>query len=154
MKTIYGNLLTYFENGEFDIIVHGCNCFCTMGAGIAKQIKQSYPDVYKKDLLTAKGDINKLGTYTYAEQKKQKYIINAYTQYKYFGEKNIDYSAIKNVFEKINTDFCGKIIGIPKIGAGLAGGDWEIIETIIDSIFNNDDGKNENNNKIVLVEYK
>jgi O-acetyl-ADP-ribose deacetylase (regulator of RNase III) len=28
--------------------------------------------------------------------------------------------------------FAGKRIGYPKIGAGLAGGDWSIIEEIID----------------------
>jgi O-acetyl-ADP-ribose deacetylase (regulator of RNase III) len=28
--------------------------------------------------------------------------------------------------------FSGKTFGMPKIGAGLAGGDWELIESIID----------------------
>lgn len=36
MKTIQGNFIHLAQNGEFDLIVHGCNCFCTMGAGIAK----------------------------------------------------------------------------------------------------------------------
>jgi len=33
MKTIQGNLIHLAQDGEFDLIVHGCNCFCTMGAG-------------------------------------------------------------------------------------------------------------------------
>ena len=33
MKTIQGNLIHSAQAGEFDLIVHGCNCFCTMGAG-------------------------------------------------------------------------------------------------------------------------
>jgi O-acetyl-ADP-ribose deacetylase (regulator of RNase III) len=32
---------------------------------------------------------------------------------------------------KMNAVFSGKHIGLPKIGAGLAGGDWNKIESII-----------------------
>ena len=39
MKTIHGNLIHVAQNCEFDLIVHGCNCFCAMGEGIAKGIK-------------------------------------------------------------------------------------------------------------------
>ena len=39
MKTIKGDLIKLAQDGEFDVIVHGCNCMCTMSAGIAKQIK-------------------------------------------------------------------------------------------------------------------
>ena len=39
MKIIKGDLIKLALQGEFDVIVHGCNCFCTMGAGIAKSIK-------------------------------------------------------------------------------------------------------------------
>jgi O-acetyl-ADP-ribose deacetylase (regulator of RNase III) len=34
---------------------------------------------------------------------------------------------------KINHRFKGKHIGLPKIGAGLAGGDWDRIKKIIQS---------------------
>ena len=33
-----GDLLDLFYHKKIDILVHGCNCFNTMGAGIAKQI--------------------------------------------------------------------------------------------------------------------
>ena len=45
MKTIQGNLIHLAQNGEFDLIVHGCNCFCTMGAGIAKGIKAAFREL-------------------------------------------------------------------------------------------------------------
>lgn len=35
------------------------------------------------------------------------------------------------VFAAIARDFHGKRIGYPKIGAGLAGGDWSILAAII-----------------------
>lgn len=36
MKTMLGDLLSLAIDGRFDVIVHGCNCQCTMGAGIAQ----------------------------------------------------------------------------------------------------------------------
>ncbi len=143
-STIKGDLIVELMKMKYDAIVHGCNCFCTMGKGIAKTIKLKFPEAYAEDCKTAIGDKNKLGTYTKADVSKKTgkpgtYIINAYTQYDYRKTYdgtniNVDYGAIKNVFTSINKDFMGKKIGIPKIGAGLAGGDWNRIVEIINSV--------------------
>ena len=69
MKTIKGDLVKLAIKGEFDLIIHGCNCFCTMGAGIAKTIKQKFPEAYEADLKTEKGDKAKLGTISWAKAK-------------------------------------------------------------------------------------
>jgi len=134
MKVIKGDLLKLAEEGMFDAIIHGCNCLCNMGSGIAKTIKKLYPQAYAADCETIKGDKNKLGGYTYSlvGENKQITLINAYTQYAYSRDKvDVDYEAVRKVFEKIKQDFSGKRIGYPLIGAGLAGGDWEVIEAII-----------------------
>ena len=52
------------KNNEVDIILHGCNCFNTMGAGIAAQIASNFPDAKLADDETLRGDAGKLGTYT------------------------------------------------------------------------------------------
>jgi O-acetyl-ADP-ribose deacetylase (regulator of RNase III) len=64
-------------------------------------------------------------------------VLNAYTQYKY-GRNHadgdavpVDYDAITLCMRKINHNFKGMHIGLPMIGAGLAGGDWEKIKQII-----------------------
>lgn len=49
MKTLRGDLLAYALNGKINVIVHGCNCFCNMGAGIAKQIKNTFPEAFDAD---------------------------------------------------------------------------------------------------------
>jgi hypothetical protein len=72
--------------------------------------------------------------------------VNAYTQYDYKYRKNVSYDAIMECFERIKVFFTGKRIGIPKIGAGLAGGDWKLIYTIIDNVMADED--------ITLVEYE
>lgn len=137
MKIVKGDLVKLAIQGEFDVIIHGCNCFCTMGAGIALTIKQHFPMAYKADLATAKGDKSKLGTFSFAEIKmdnKTLIVINAYSQYHWKGTSgNADYEAIRTVFQAIKQQFSGLRIGYPAIGAGLAGGDWQIISAIIDS---------------------
>ena len=133
MKIIKGDLIKLAIKGEFDVIIHGCNCFCTMGAGIAKQIKENFPEAYIKDTQTVKGDKTKLGSYTWVKAEDYKIIIvNAYTQYHYSGlGVLVDYEAIKLIFRSIKKEFKGLKIGYPAIGAGLAGGNWKKISDII-----------------------
>ena len=43
MKVIEGDLIQLALTGEFDVIIHGCNCFCAMVAGIAQSIRSVFP---------------------------------------------------------------------------------------------------------------
>lgn len=134
MKTIKGNLITLANEGKFDLIVHGCNCFNTMGAGIAKSIKQAYPEAWEVDRNTIKGGQYKLGGVTTATTKSGLIVVNAYTQYRYNrtnGVAPVNYDAIRDCFGIIADEYSDKRIGYPAIGAGLAGGDWNIISKII-----------------------
>jgi len=135
MKIIKGDLIKLALDGKFDVIVHGCNCYCTMGAGIAKVIKIEFPEAYEADCKTEKGSKDKIGTYSHATIEKtgnEITVINAYTQHDYKGQGiKADYDAIRSVFKKLKSNYYGKRIGYPKIGAGLAGGDWEQISKII-----------------------
>jgi len=179
-REIKGDLIELTKLGEFDVIAHGCNCFCTMGAGIAPQMAENFGcDEFEMELLyethfdedgeayKAKtqnhGNINKLGQIDYEHQYlwfdhpnakdglavamghkttgqpnvKDLFVVNAYTQYKYGrnhedGVANpLDYEALTLCMRKINHIFKGKKIGLPQIGAGLAGGDWNRIKAII-----------------------
>ena len=107
MKIIKGDLIQLALKGKFDVIIHGCNCFCTMGAGIAKGIKSEFPEAYEADLKTEKGNKDKLGTYSNAITERNGYkiiIINAYTQHHYKGRRmKADYEAIRSVFKKIKS---------------------------------------------------
>ena len=143
MKKIKGDLIKLALNGEFDLIIHGCNCFCTMGAGIAKSIKQVFPEAYEADLQTEKGDKSKLGKISWAEivsERGKLIVVNGYTQYNWKGKaRNANYEAIRKVFKEIRCEFSGLRIGYPAIGAGLAGGDWNVISEIIDQELKDED---------------
>ncbi|MBO6898667.1 MAG: macro domain-containing protein [Shimia sp.] len=136
MKTIEGDLIALTKSGTFDVMVHGCNCFCTMGAGIAKAIASQFPEAFQADLETVKGDRNKLGTYSSTliiNGDHKFHIVNAYSQYKYNGpQPRVSYEAVAEVFQRIASDFAGLRIGYPLIGAGLAGGDWHRIASSIE----------------------
>lgn len=159
MKIIKGDLIALAREGHFDVITHGCNCFCTMGAGIAVPMKQAFGcDKFKMEDEKYHGEINKLGTIDWMVhnlilQKPIKIgnlnllapdfggfpliVVNSYTQYHYGKNhpdgvyKPVDYEAITLCMRKINHTFKGKSIGLPKIGCGLAGGDWDIVQRIL-----------------------
>jgi O-acetyl-ADP-ribose deacetylase (regulator of RNase III) len=116
MRKIKGNLIALAKQGNFDIIVHGCNCFNTMGSGIAKQIRENFSYAYEVDQKTVKGDRNKLGSFTVARidhwsmvpalfqeadpffvpEVKIFYVVNAYAQYEYGTNKqHFDYNAFQ-----------------------------------------------------------
>jgi O-acetyl-ADP-ribose deacetylase (regulator of RNase III) len=136
MKVLTGDLLRLALDGRFDVIAHGCNCQCAMGAGIALAIKKQFPEAYEADLRTAKGERSKLGTISAAEVDRPPVrftVVNAYTQYHWRGTGVLaDYDAIRAAFREIKRRFGGRRIGYPKIGAGLAKGDWATIAAIID----------------------
>jgi len=136
MKIVHGDLIKLALDGEFDVIIHGCNCHCAMGAGIAKSIKSTFPEAYKADCETIKGSKDKLGTISFATVDRDGTkitIVNGYTQYHWRGAGVlVDYDAVRSVMRSVKSSFSGKRIGYPKIGAGLANGDWEKISNIID----------------------
>jgi O-acetyl-ADP-ribose deacetylase (regulator of RNase III) len=146
MKILKGNLIELALTGQFNIIIHGCNCFHTMGAGIAKQIKSTFPEAYQADLGTVKGSRTKLGDFSYCLVRRGDillYVVNAYTQHRYGRDKQyVEYNAVASVFKSIAISFPpveNNRIAYPKIGASLGGGDWNIISKIIDDCLVNHD---------------
>ena len=139
MKEIQGNLIKLAQDGKFDVIAHGCNCFTTMGAGIAAQIRVAFPMAYKADLETVKGARTKLGTCSFARAPGL-FIVNCYTQYRYgSGEQHLDYKALRSCMQAIEYHYSGMRIGMPRIGSGLAGGDWLQIKAIIEEELKGED---------------
>lgn len=109
----------------------------TFGAGIAKTIKEQFPDAYKADLATIKDDKSKIGNYTYSlEQNRQGgelFVVNAYTQENYWEKRDLfEYGGFAKILDKLAIQFKGKRIGFPLIGCGLAGGNKERIMSMIE----------------------
>lgn len=148
---IEGNLIKLALLGKFDVIAHGCNCFCIMGAGLAPQMAKAFGcDTFPLESKDQKGNYNKLGQIDYKTFNLENddpdeilIVVNAYTQFGTFGRKNgnidLDYTALRMCFNKMNHNFAGYHIGLPLIGCNLAGGDWELVKQIIKEEFTNCD---------------
>ncbi|AFN37323.1 hypothetical protein [Vibrio phage TCU-VP03-AIR1] len=136
------------------IMGQGCNCFIRQGSGIAGQLRR-FPEVYQADIdYGREGDPLKLGEFSVALFDKhgtvpQAAVFNLYTQFSMgTRERHAEYSAIKEgvrAMVRYLEDNDDKIY-LPLIGAGLAGGDWEIIRHIID--------KASGNKEIVIVHFE
>lgn len=133
--TIKGDV---FSSGA-DIIAHGCNCKGAFGAGVAALVAKKYPKAryYYLDKFQTEGW--QLGDVEFVKVTgAQQYIANCATQKDYSrGKRHADYDAIRACMEKVR-DFAktnNLTIAIPKIGAGLAGGDWGIIKKILKEVF-------------------
>ena len=151
-REIDGDLIKLAHEKTFDVIAHGCNCFCRMGRGIAPQMAEAFGcDYFDMEDEDRAGDITKLGNidyqHMYQRERDGRYylhpsedwkishkliVVNAYTQYHWNSNtKPLDYEAFALCMRKMNKLFAGHRIGLPKIGAGLAGGDWEVLKKII-----------------------
>lgn len=128
-----GNLLDVTEG----VILHGCNAQGVMGSGVALAVRWKYPQAYDKYLSflnTNDGEV--LGDIVWVKVSDTLCIANAITQ-QYYGRNNkryVNYSALAKCFMEV-IDTCAanyiKELHFPKIGAGLGGGDWNIIEQLI-----------------------
>jgi len=149
MKRLRGDLINLALDGHFDVIVHGCNCFHTMGAGLARQIKLAFPEAWSADCATPHGKRSKLGTCSHAKCHRPQgtvTVVNAYTQYRTGRGKQTSYSALRRCMRWVTEHCSGCSIGMPKIGAGLGGGDWHIIREIIHEELGDED--------VTIVEYR
>lgn len=132
MKIKYkrGNLL---EADELHL-VHGCNAQGVMGSGVARAIRDQYPQAYQDYRSAYQDGKVLLGNIISSAQKDGRVVHNAITQefYGRDGKTYVSYWAIAETFSKLESYNLGQI-ALPKIGAGLGGGDWRVIEAIIEN---------------------
>lgn len=128
---------------DLDIIAHGCNCQGAMGSGVANIVRQRYSKAYHAYLDLYDDEGLHLGDVQFVLQSDGKYIANCMTQDRYLPRTrcHADYNAIGICMHTLK-EFAqkkGLSVAIPKIGAGLAGGDWNLIEKILNEVFSDYD---------------
>ena len=148
-----------FKSGA-DLICHQVNCQGVMGSGIAKQVREKYPNVYKEykrmcDIYSPKAllgvakfvgtrgdyDTQFLGIFNLFGQEKFGYDGKCYTDY------NALYKCFEKVKESIPTDK-KYIIAIPYLmGCHRGGGDWYIVYKMIEEVFSDSESE------VLICEY-
>lgn len=140
IEIIQGDLLDAFDRGDVNVIGHCCNAQGVMGSGIAKSIKERYPEAfnqYKRYYDTGHSvfgycipvlvDVNK-GVFNLVGQDK----------YGYDGKRYLNYGALGASFDLMARQAKKErdVIGFPYLmGCDRAGGDWEIVLEMIEYYF-------------------
>lgn len=135
-----------FESGA-DVILHQVNCQGVMGSGVARQVREKFPSVYKSYKTICDGMKNRsqlLGTAQCVQVDSGQFIVNLFAQenYGHDGKCYTDYNALKRCLQSVKTYpmFDNQTIAIPyKIGCDRGGGDWNIVYKMIKDIFSDSD---------------
>lgn len=132
MEIINADIFTCSE----DVIVHQTNCQGVMGSGVAKQLKQLYPEVFRAYYHYCKTNVPSeiLGTSLICQANNGKYIANLFGQLNFGAGLQTDYEAFRKALKEIN-EFAKEnnlSLALPyNIGCGFAGGDWNIVLNIL-----------------------
>lgn len=119
---------------QCDVLCHGCNTKGAYGGGIAGQVRKRYPEAYYHYYQKYIIEGWRLGDVQLVRCKDGKIIANCATQDD-FGKSMVhaDYPAIESCLMKLFEMCEGKFsIATVKIGCGLAGGNWLIVEKIFE----------------------
>ena len=151
-----GDLLELADRGKFDIIVQGCNCQHTMGSGIARQLRDKWPEVYEADLAMGGAPEDRLGQYSLATvfgSLGKFLVVNAYTQLHYLprGIDHFEYEHFRSILSTLLVKYGNYDFGLPLIGCGLAGGDSKRILAILQAFSSEVSSRG---GSVTIVEYK
>lgn len=142
LEFVNGDIL----NTKANIIVQQVNHRGVMGSGLAKQIRNKYPEIFDGYASMCKThtfkDLMRQGLvcwyYGEGDDGKVQYIASVFGQ-EYYGtdRRHTNYfsllNGIRSVFDY--ADIQGYSVAIPYgIGCGLGGGDWEIVLTMIKDV--------------------
>lgn len=138
--------MIHHKNGDIfnfteDAVAHGCNCLSTMASGLAKTVKSKWPELYRADKNDDRPPQEKLGSFSYTMFSDGRYGYNIYSQFSFIGRRqgrrDLDYGALLNGLLSVCEDLSlrgKKSLALPRIGAGLAGGDWLLIENLLEAV--------------------
>ncbi len=153
LRHVTGNLLTH---PEVQVVGHQANCQNTFGSGIARTIKEMYPEAYRADTYAAVNKRNTLGNLSFGEVRLVNGITNSHgnhirriynlygqnlgTDHTKLNQRKTNYEALYCALEKMALDLQkdgnNYVVGFPHlIGCGLGGGNWNIVERLIQVAF-------------------
>lgn len=144
-------------NCDADAILHQVNCQGVMGSGVAKQVREKFPTVFKyykarcdedkrfkeqsgsmKSSLLGLAQVCYKEDYPVDDVKDKQVIINLFAQdrYGYDGNCYTDYGALRKCLKTVNKQFSGKKVAIPYLMAcHRGGGDWKTVyQMIVDEL--------------------
>lgn len=132
VKYVHGNIF----NSTAQTIVNPVNCVGAMGAGLARQFRDRYPDMYikyREHCLSGLLKPGKLMLY----KAEDHWILNFPTKNDWRDDSVIKY--IEDGLQKFVDTYKQKgitSIAFPKIGCGLGGLDWSLMKLVVEKYLN------------------
>jgi O-acetyl-ADP-ribose deacetylase (regulator of RNase III) len=148
LRLLNGDLL----DQKTDVIAHQVNCLGVMGAGVAAQIKDKYPEVYEGYKSFCQDELKRLGTsgsefllgkcMVCVSDDGSPAIANLFGQNRLGDEgRPTNYNAIYDALvglRGIMENHGWKSVSFPYgMSCGLGGGSWNIISAMICDVFDN-----------------
>lgn len=136
VKLVNGDLLDAKET----YIVHQVNCYGMMGKGVALQIKNRYPDIFRRyqDYCNEHKVKNLIGRLLLIPTDDGKVICNLFGQERFgYGKQYTDIAALSKAMNSLAKIVpTNEPIAMPyMIGCGNGGADWNIVHQLIQDIF-------------------
>ena len=144
MRIVNGNLF----NATEPVIMHQVNCQGVMGSGVAKTVRELYPDCYNGYVQFIKdhgGDLGAFGQ-CYVYETNDKYILNVFGQLGFGAGLQTNYLALTygilngliEIAPKVQTQY-NKLhplqVALPyRMSCDRGGGDWDLVVGILQMI--------------------
>lgn len=152
-KIVYykGDVIEAAMSGKYDVFIHGCNTKNIMGAGVAAQVKEKMTHLWRADCDAHEKGENFLGGHSvYYYKTLGLSAHNLYTQDE-IGTDSIKFSYgafVEALHEALFYDLYEPFynanlpiefretwhICMPRVGCGLAGGHWPVVEDLLTHI--------------------
>lgn len=126
------------------LLPHVCNDRGVMGAGVARRLADEFPDVDQEYRRVCRDHDNALGKVVTEHVEPHLYVMNMICQSGFHDGTlpPLRYGALVHCMEEVwhlgashNEMGVRAAIVCPKFGAGLAGGNWEVINSLITEIW-------------------
>jgi O-acetyl-ADP-ribose deacetylase (regulator of RNase III) len=132
-----GNILS----SQAHAIVIPVNCVGVMGAGLARQFKEKYPELfvrYYNECMQGKlkeGECTSIATYIKGKSHQTVFILAA-TKGHWKNDSTVEgvRNCIENILKEVEKHQVSSV-AIPAIGCGLGGLDWKDVEPMITETF-------------------
>jgi O-acetyl-ADP-ribose deacetylase (regulator of RNase III) len=129
------------------VIAHQVNCQGVMGGGVALQIRERWPEAYNRyHYLCEKSGSELLGGIQFFDLGIGRSLVHLFGQDGLGKGRQTNYEALYTALEYLRgwmeaTWVGQKTVAFPyKLGCGLAGGSWEIVEAMVRTVFDGFEG--------------
>lgn len=128
LRTLRGDLL----DAGLPAVGHGCNCAGSMGGGVARQVRERWPDLHAEYLERCRSGSFRLGDAWAWTAPDGTIVYNLATQQQPGRDARLD--AVRTSVAAMLDDAARRDlaeVAVPRLGAGIGGLDWPDVAVVL-----------------------